>query len=196
MNSLREMIQRLRNHQPNHVVMNRIEPIIKAEPLWTHKDESFTVRLAETEDLPVFIRLEEDAYSGFHAWTDRDFESDWKQNPYCVYILVEETASKEVVGMISGRFLAKGSHISHLLVREAFQQRSLGSKLLDLWIRLVKKEAIPQITLEVRESNAVAQKLYFNKQFKHIETHKNYYSDNKESAFLLRKEMDNDASYL
>lgn len=196
MNSLKEIIRRLREgHQPNHVVMNRIEPLVKEEALWTHSGQSFTVRLAQTEDLPVFIDLEDDAYSGFHAWTQHDFESDWKHNPYCVYIMVEETTTQEVVAMISGRFLAKGAHISHLLVRKDFQQRSLGSKLLALWIRLVESEAIPQITLEVRESNEVAQKLYGRHDFKHVKTHRNYYSDNKESAFFLRKEMLDDSSY-
>lgn len=193
---LRDIIQRLRQGKsPNHVVMARIEAVIEAEPLWTYKDESYTVRLAQTEDLDIFIDLEEDAYAGFHAWTARDFESDWKHNPYCVYILVEETSTREVVGMISGRFLAKGAHISHLLVREAFQQKSLGSRLLGLWIRLVKEEAIPKITLEVRESNKVAQKLYFNHHFKQVDTHKNYYSDNKEAALILRKEIKDDSTY-
>lgn len=195
--SLRDIIQRLRHgNSPNHVVMKRIQPTIETEPLWIYKNESYRVRLAEAEDLDLFIQLEEDAYEGFHAWTARDFESDWKHNPYCVYILVEESSTQEVVGMISGRFLAKGAHISHLLVREKFQQKSLGTKLLDLWIRLVKEEAIPKITLEVRESNKVAQKLYFNHHFKQVDVHKYYYSDNKEAALILRKEIIDDSTYI
>lgn len=175
--------------------MDRVEPMVNDEPLWTSKGESFSVRMAQAEDLPLFIDLEEDAYNGFRAWTKHDFESDWNRNPYCVYIFVEETRTHEVVGMISGRFLAKGAHISHLLIRQAYQGRALGTQLLDLWVRLVKSENIPQITLEVRESNEIAQRLYYNYNFKHVKTHKNYYSDNKESAFYLKKEMFDDGSY-
>lgn len=191
---MQEIIRRIQNaRQANHVVMNRIQPVIEEEPLWSHANQSFSIRLAKSEDLPLFIALEDDAYKGFHAWNKYDFEHDWYRNPYCVYILVEETTNKEVVGMISGRFLAKGAHISHLLVREKFQNRRLGSRLLDLWIRLAQLESVPQITLEVRASNQIAQNLYYGRAFKKQSEKKNYYSDNKETAYLLRREMNEDA---
>lgn len=187
---MQEIIRRIQNaRQANHVVMDRLGPLIEQEPLWSHADQSFSIRLASGEDLPHFIALEDDAYNGFHAWTKHDFERDWFRNPYCVYILVEDTTNKEVVAMISGRFLAKGAHISHLLVREKYQNQRLGSKLLDLWIRMAQVEEVPQITLEVRESNTVAQKLYYGRDFKKESIKKNYYSDNKETAFLLKRKM-------
>lgn len=189
---MQEFIRRIQNaRQVNHIIMDRIRPIIDEEPLWSRSDQSFSIRLAKAEDVPLFIELENDAYKGFHAWTQQDFEHDWFRNPYCVYILVEDTTNKEVVAMISGRFLAKGAHISHLLVREKYQNQRLGSKLLDLWIRLAEIEEVPIITLEVRESNTIAQNLYYGQDFKKHGIKENYYSDNKETAFLLKREMPN-----
>lgn len=193
---MQEIIRRIQSaRQANHVVMNRIEPMILKEPLWSHADQSFSIRLAEVSDLPTFLELEEDAYQGFHAWSASDFEHDWRRNPYCVYILVEDTTSKEVVGMISGRFLAKGAHISHLLVKEAYQGRRLGSKLLELWIDLTELERLPKITLEVRASNSVAQKLYFKHGFEKMEEKRNYYSDNKETAYFLKRGLSHDKTF-
>ena len=167
----------------NHIVMDRLDPTIESEPLW---DNMFKIRFADEGDLLIILSLEDDAYKGYRAWSECDFRNDLNHNPYIVYVIVEDLKNQPVA-MISGRFQHNESHISHVLVREAFQNKGIGSRMLDLWIRLSLIELIPKIQLEVRESNEVAKSLYFSRGFNQVALKQGYYSNTNEDALVLRR---------
>lgn len=184
---MRQFFNRIINKDTiQHVMMDDLQDEIDHLDLWEADGQFFRVRLATEEDFEVFISLEEDAYEGFHAWHYSDFVSDWNKNPYCMYIIVEEAETAYPIGMISGRFLARGAHISHLLVRQAYQAKGIGNRLLTLWLELVKKKKIPEVTLEVRASNHPARMLYLKEGFVQVKELPHYYSDNLETALFLR----------
>lgn len=184
---MRQFFNRIRKKEAvKHVVMHDFQNYIDQLDYWQADGRDFRVRLASEEDFGVFINLEEDAYKGFQAWHYSDFVSDWNKNPYCMYIIVEEATTAYPVGMISGRFLARGAHISHLLVRQDYQGKGLGNRLLTLWMELVKKRRIPEVTLEVRKSNHPARMLYLKEGFTQVKEIPHYYSDNLETALYLR----------
>ncbi|MBV9055341.1 MAG: ribosomal protein S18-alanine N-acetyltransferase [Candidatus Eremiobacteraeota bacterium] len=97
------------------------------------------------------------------------------------------------VGRLGDRIVAYGgiwviledSHVTTLAVDPQFRGRRFGEAVL---LRLVD-EAIERgaawITLEVRESNAIAQQLYRKYGFTTVTMRTGYYSDDNESALIM-----------
>ncbi|HEY4438911.1 MAG TPA: ribosomal protein S18-alanine N-acetyltransferase [Candidatus Elarobacter sp.] len=132
-------------------------------------------------DLPVVLRIESASFTT--AWPVNAFSNEIRDNKLAHYF----------VGRIDGRVVAYGgiwviledSHITTIAVSPEQRGRKYGEEML---LRLLD-EAIEQgaswITLEVRESNDVAQKLYRKYGFTTVSTRRGYYSDNGENALVM-----------
>lgn len=167
-----------------HFSNKKVEKVGLAEDLLT-----FRCRFATWADLEQLIDLERAGYQGYQAWRLVDFKEDWKHNPYAVYTLVDcqlRDGSWELVAMISGRFRYRGGHISHLIVAPPYQALGLGTYLLELWFAYAQQLSVKQITLEVRENNAVAIALYKKMGFQEVGWVHAYY-DTGEAALKMRK---------
>lgn len=151
------------------------------------------LRVATADDIEAITALELVGYDGYLAWEKEDFVRDWQTNPYAVYLLLEHRSVKDddsaLVGMVTGRFLAKKAHVSHLIVHPDFQGHGLGDYLLSQWVRFAKDERIRQASLEVRESNTAAQMLYMKHGFSVEQKKYNYYYNNNETALLMVKPL-------
>lgn len=146
------------------------------------------LRQAKESDLENFVALEAKGYQGYLAWTLDDFKQDWVQNSHLLYLVAEcfTEDNKYFVGMITGRFLVDHTHISQLIVDPLWQSLGVGSYLLESWLYLSRFLAKKSVTLEVRESNCRAQKLYYRYGFQQVAKKEFYYEDNREAALLLR----------
>lgn len=199
-----------------HPIMNQIASAVAAEPDFyvdavpastTNQDQhdypeqapthhyQLRLRLATIEDLPAIAELECVGYDGYMAWELYDFERDWRTNPYAVYMVLENVSTEEtdeappLVGMVTGRFLVKKAHISHLIIHPDFQGHGLGDYLLNQWLTLAKRVKVRQASLEVRESNFAAQQLYYKNGFTLASKKHNYYYNNHETAFYLVRSL-------
>lgn len=76
-------------------------------------------------------------------------------------------------------------HITTMAVKEEYRNKKIGSLLLSTLINQARKEKIFDMTLEVRRSNFKAIKLYEKFDFKIYGKRKEYYSDNKEDAYIM-----------
>lgn len=176
-----------------HKHMNKLEPLLLRYPAFHTRDsfeeKRFVLRFARREDLPDIVELERKGYDGYLAWDLVDFIRDWNRNRYGVYILLEKKDGenkRKLIGMVIGRFVMNRSHISHLVVDPDLQSQGLGSYLLEVWLKSTVYLNKNEVTLEVRESNVTAQRLYFKYGFK-IQQVKNHYYDSGESALYLKK---------
>ena len=132
-------------------------------------------------DLPAVLRIEAQSFST--AWPLNAFANEVRDNKLAHYF----------VGRYAGRIVAYGgiwviledSHVTTIAVNPEARGRKFGEELL---LKLLD-EAIAQgaswITLEVRESNDVAQKLYRKYGFTTVSTRRGYYSDNGENALVM-----------
>ena len=108
-------------------------------------------------------------------------------------LTVESDEDTITISFLGGQVVAYGgiwviledSHITTIAVHPDRRGLKLGEEML---IKLLD-EAIAQgaswITLEVRESNDVAQKLYRKYGFTTVSTRRGYYSDNGENALVM-----------
>jgi [ribosomal protein S18]-alanine N-acetyltransferase len=133
------------------------------------------------DDLPTVLRIETLSFST--AWPPNAFANEIRDNKLAHYF----------VGRLDGRIVAYGgiwviledSHVTTIAVHPDQRGFKLGEEML---LRLLD-EAIAQgaswITLEVRESNEAAQKLYRKYGFTTVSTRRGYYSDNGENALVM-----------
>ncbi|MCX8172195.1 MAG: ribosomal protein S18-alanine N-acetyltransferase [Archaeoglobaceae archaeon] len=79
------------------------------------------------------------------------------------------------------------SKIVSLAVRKEFRGIGIGEYLMKKAINRLRERGKKEISLEVRVSNSVAQKLYEKLGFKIVSTIPNYYSDGEDAYYMVLK---------
>jgi ribosomal-protein-alanine N-acetyltransferase len=81
--------------------------------------------------------------------------------------------------------MADEAHITNIAVRQEYQGKGVGGLLLIATIDLARELKASFLTLEVRPSNLVAQKLYSRYGFMPSGQRRGYYLDNREDAIIM-----------
>ncbi len=132
-------------------------------------------------DIPAVLHIESLSFST--AWPANAFSNEIRDNKLAHYF----------VGRIDGRIVAYGglwviledSHVTTIAVHPDFRGQRLGEVMLVHLLDHAIHNGASWITLEVRESNEVAQKLYRKYGFTIVSTRRGYYSDNNENALVM-----------
>jgi ribosomal-protein-alanine N-acetyltransferase len=120
------------------------------------------------------------------------FSSSWPQNAF-VNEIRDNKLAHYFVGRLDGTIVAYGgiwviledSHVTTIAVHPDFRGRKLGEEMLVHLLDEAIAARASWITLEVRESNEAAQKLYRKYGFTTVSTRRGYYSDNNENALVM-----------
>lgn len=104
--------------------------------------------------------------------------------------------SQFILGFAGLWFMADEAHLSNIAVREAYQHRGIGERLMIAVIEFAIERKARFITLEVRASNKAAQALYRKYGLLEVGTRRGYYMDNKEDAVIMTAEAITLPSYL
>jgi ribosomal-protein-alanine N-acetyltransferase len=132
-------------------------------------------------DIKEVLRIEQQSFST--SWPSNAFHQELRENKLAHYY----------VGRIGDRIVAYGgiwviledSHVTTIAVAPDFRGRKFGEVLLLHLLDEAMERGASWMTLEVRESNAVAQSLYRKYGFTTVSTRKGYYSDNNENALVM-----------
>ena len=133
------------------------------------------------DDIPEVLAIE--ALSFQSAWPTNAFVNELRDNKLAYYF----------VGRLDGRIVGYGgiwviledSHVTTIAVHPDMRGQRLGEEMLVHLLDEAIERAASWITLEVRETNEVAQKLYRKYGFTVVSTRRGYYSDNNESALVM-----------
>jgi ribosomal-protein-alanine N-acetyltransferase len=87
------------------------------------------------------------------------------------------------------------AHITNIAVRQEYQGRGIGGLLLIATIDLARELKASFLTLEVRASNLVAQKLYSRYGFAQTGLRRGYYLDNREDAIIMSTDSINSPAF-
>ena len=90
-----------------------------------------------------------------------------------------------LAGYVGIWFQGNQAHITEIAVREEFRGQGIGELLLIGSVRAGLEYGSSVVTLEVRVSNFIAQRLYEKYGFKSAGTRRGYYSDNREDALIM-----------
>lgn len=114
-----------------------------------------------------------------------ELKKEFESNPYTkIYIYTENTS---ILGLIHINDIYDRYEINNIYVLEEYRNRGIASKLLEKIIEDGKRNNIINITLEVRENNINAIKLYKKYNFEEKAIRKGYY--NGIDGLLMEKEM-------
>lgn len=133
------------------------------------------------------------------AWLPRlvEIDSSWNPRAWSLKLFERELvnpaarikgifAGEELVGYLIAHVVCDEAHIVSLGIDPHWRGRGLGRMLLDDFLRASLVENVSVVTLEVRASNLVAQKLYQSSGFSVAGIRKHYYSDNSEDGLTMR----------
>ncbi|MEO6834859.1 MAG: ribosomal protein S18-alanine N-acetyltransferase [Candidatus Tumulicola sp.] len=134
-----------------------------------------------SSDVSAVTRIERASFST--VWPADAFFNELGTNKLAHYF----------VGRIDGRIVAYGgiwviledSHVTTLAVDPDYRGKRFGEVMLLRLIDEALDRGAAWMTLEVRESNAVAQQLYRKYGFTTVTMRRGYYSDDNESALVM-----------
>jgi len=106
------------------------------------------------------------------------------------------TSRELILGFAGIWVLVDEAHLTNIAVRPIEREKGVGELLLISMIELSQKLNAAFVTLEVRVSNTVAQKLYTKYGFKEVGLRRHYYTDNREDGLLMTTDNLTSAAYI
>ena len=141
-----------------------------------------TVRQMEEADLGSVARIEASIFS--KPWSEEGFRDSLKL-PNTVYLVAEQDGS--IAGYIGMLCVLDEGEITNVAVAEGFRRQGIGERLLSSLLQAGRKEGVDSFTLEVRESNSSARRLYRKLGCQEEGIRRNFYEKPTEDAILMWK---------
>jgi ribosomal-protein-alanine N-acetyltransferase len=143
------------------------------------------VRPMIAEDLEQVVEIEKASMPS--PWYKELFEEELKREAARYFV-------GEVDGQVAGYMgyweAPQEAHIINLAIAPQFRQKGLGFQMMEYCLRFANQKGARLATLEVRESNEAALKLYEKMNFRTVAIRKKYYSDNQENAVVMIRELE------
>lgn len=139
-----------------------------------------TVRAMRKADVKAVYEIE--VLSFRTPWSFRSLMGELK-NDVAHYTVLEEDGT--IVGYCGMWVLFEEAHITNIAIHPKQRGHGYGKTLLHASMRVAASFGAEMMTLEVRETNAVAQRMYDEMDFLQQGRRKRYYSDTGEDALLL-----------
>lgn len=144
------------------------------------------VTILEEKDIEQIVALEQCCFPD-DPWTRGLFEQEL-ENPRSVFLVAKDSKTNQLIGYGGIWLIYDTGEITNIAVRPDYRREGIGSKILTLLTQICVEQGMDAITLEVRESNQAAQKLYESKGFLVCGRRKRYYQG-KEDALIMTKEL-------
>ena len=146
--------------------------------------ETFSLRLMEESDLDVVIYLENTCFVA--PWGLKELLYELNDNPVS-NLWVIESSTNGVVGFIDYWITFDSSTICQICVNPLYRCRGLGGELLNEMIKDSKANKVRNVTLEVREHNLSAIKLYEKYGFKKVLIKEKYYTNGDNAIYMIKE---------
>ena len=91
----------------------------------------------------------------------------------------------EVVGYAGSWIMLDEVHMTNIAVEPGHRNRGIAKNMIIRLMQIALKLGAERMTLEVRENNHTAQRLYASLDFAYAGTRKHYYTDTGENALIL-----------
>ncbi|MGI6362565.1 MAG: ribosomal protein S18-alanine N-acetyltransferase [Bacillota bacterium] len=140
-----------------------------------------TITAMKPEHLPQVMAIEKKSFPV--PWSEITYYREITENPYANYIVA--MVGEEVVGYAGRWLILDESHITNIAVSPGWRRQGVARKLMEHMLRASVMDGANRMTLEVRRSNAGAQKLYEEFNFSPAGYRRGYYTDNNEDALIM-----------
>lgn len=143
-----------------------------------------TIRPLRVEDLPRVLEIE-----------GVSFSTPWKESTFRALLMRTDTdlfaadAAETLVGYAACWTVVDQAELGNVAVAGTARGRGIGGALVDAVLRRVAERGARECFLEVRESNVDAQSVYRNRGFEVVGRRRAYYSQPREDALVMRREV-------
>jgi ribosomal-protein-alanine N-acetyltransferase len=157
---------------------------LKSQPL-------YTIEQAGPDDLEAIVAIERQSY--MFPWSRAVLSAEITSDKEFSYVFVlrlrreSHLAPSHIIGYIIFWLVTDEIHILNVAVTPASRGQGYGKQLVRFALDFGKQRNAGRAFLEVRASNQPAQHLYQRMGFRRIGIRKQYYSDNREDAYILEK---------
>lgn len=138
------------------------------------------IELMKEEDVPFVRRIEGDSFS--NVWPEDAFLNELRNNRSAHYLVARQ--GPEVVGYAGVWLVLDEAHITAIAVLPEKRGGGYGRMLLYHLLENCRKLGARWATLEVREDNEVALKMYRRFGFARIGTRKSYYETGHDAVVM------------
>ena len=146
------------------------------------RPERLCISPMTSADIRAVMRIESLSFSS--SWPPSAFASELNDNKLAHYF-VGRIGTGELVAYGGIWAILEDSHVTTIAVHPDWRGKRYGEEMLVHLVREAIARGASWITLEARESNAVAQCLYKKYGFTTVSTRRAYYSDNGENAVVM-----------
>lgn len=155
------------------------------EKVITRKEQEFIVRELTYSDVKSFLDVQRLTYEGQTPWTRSGFLSELYSRYTHLYLGV--LYQDKMIGFMGVRIFLEDGHITNIAIIPQFQDWGLGSFLMEEAEVFSRKKACRTMSLEVRQGNSEAQRLYRRLGFVSRKVLPNYYDEDQEDAIDMVK---------
>jgi ribosomal-protein-alanine N-acetyltransferase len=142
------------------------------------------IDLMKKTDLPEILAIEQDSF--LTPWTAGMFERELESShSRCLCARINDENRSVVAAYIIFWLVADEAHLHNLAVGKQYRKQGLAFKLMEEMKEIAGKNKVVAQTLEVRESNTEAIKLYQKCGFVVQGVRPLYYMDTHEDAFIM-----------
>lgn len=141
---------------------------------------AITYRPMAAADIPALVRVEAEAF--YDAWNANMLLNEIN-NSLTTYLVMEVCG--QLVGYAGFWLVAGEAQITRVAVAAAERGQGYGTRLTAALVNRAWELGAEAVTLEVRESNLAAQRVYLTCGFASEGVRPNYYEDNHESAVIM-----------
>lgn len=133
-------------------------------------------------DIPQVLEIERQSFS--NPWSEQSLiESAEDRNNIYFVVKIED----EIAGYCGCKGIFDEGHILHIAIKEKYRGRGIGKEFLREVMHRVKDKGLNKFTLEVRESNEFAIKLYKGLGFEELGKRKDFYTNPIEDGVIMWK---------
>ena len=148
--------------------------------------ELFSIRPMDEKDLETIMYLENTCFVA--PWGVNELKYELNDNPVSNLWVIESNLHG-VAGFVDYWITFDSATICQICVNPVFRKMGLGSQMMTEVIKDCKANKVRNVTLEVREHNKSAIKLYEKFGFKKVLVKEKYYT-NGDNAIYMIKEME------
>lgn len=131
-------------------------------------------------DIPVILHIEEESF--YDAWNENMLLNEIN-NSVTTYLAME--VDGKLLAYAGFWLVAGEAQVTRVAVADAERGQGYGTRMTAALINKAWEMGAEAITLEVRESNIAAQRVYFTCGFASEGIRPNYYEDNHENAVIM-----------
>ncbi len=144
-------------------------------------EDNFMIRYMVEDDIDDVLNVEHNCFA--IPWSRTAFVNELINNKFAHYLVLQ--CNGEVIGYCGLWIIVDEAHITNIAIHNNYRGKKLGETLLVHAMDVSRSLGAIKMTLEVRVSNHIAQKLYKKLGFNSGGIRKNYYTDNQENALVM-----------